>query len=300
MKRIGIAFVALVCLVAAACNTNSKDAITLKLNLKQGDKFEQEIATAMSLTQKSMGQDAKLNNNMAFTYVFEALSDSAGWTKMGSTINHIIVEMSGVGGKEVYDSNNTAANADSTDMMAKLFGTMKGSSFSFTVNDKGEIGRVEGLEEMQRKMGEAIPGETGEAAGDKIYNEQSFKENIQQSFAAYPEKPVKPGDSWNKSMLLRSEGMTIQSDNVYTLESVQGNKAIIKVTAKLSSAAQQMAPGTEVEVSGNSNGTLEYDIPTGMPVSGNIDMLMNMTMKSQGTQVPMSVNMKTTIKGRKV
>jgi hypothetical protein len=87
--------------------------------------------------------------------------------------------------------------------------------------------------------------------------------------------------------------MEIKSDNVYTLESVAGNIANIKVNSKISS------PDTTTNIAGTITGTMQYDIPSGVAVDGDLDTNMNMNVNAGGQSIPMTIGIKTKITGKK-
>jgi hypothetical protein len=184
--------------------------------------------------------------------------------------------------------------------MGKVIGAMKGGEFSFIMNEKGEVGQVSGINDMMQRMMSSldVPNADAMAAGmSSAFNEENFKQNIQQAFAVYPGKPVKPGDSWASSMDMTNGGMAMKLGNNYTLESVNGDKANVKVDSKISSP--DPAANNNMNISGTMKGTMQYDIPTGVPVRGDLDMNMDMQMSSGGQTVPMKTDIKMKITGKK-
>ena len=199
-----------------------------------------------------------------------------------------------------YDSDkpsDTANEANNT--MGKVLGAMKGGEFAFTMNEKGEVGQVSGISEMMQRILSSVnvPNADAIIAGmSSSFSEENFKQNIQQSFAVYPDKPVKPGDSWTSSMTMNNGGMAMKMDNNYTLESVNGDMANVKVDSKISSP--DSSANNNMTITGTMKGTMQYDIPTGVPVNGDLDMNMDMQMNSGGQSVPMNTDIKMKITGK--
>jgi len=129
-------------------------------------------------------------------------------------------------------------------------------------------------------------------------NEESFKQNIQQSFAVFPKNPVKIGDSWKDTTTMTNQGMTMKSANTYTLESVDKGNAVIKISSVLSSD-QSKINGMDMSLKGSNNGKYTYDMSTGMVLDGNLKMLMDMEMSAQGQKVPMKIDTDVKITGKK-
>ena len=56
---------------------------------------------------------------------------------------------------------------------------------------------------------------------------------------------------------------------------------------------------TTTHVAGTITGTMQYDIPSGTAVNGDLDTNMNMDVNAGGQSVPITVGIKTKITGKK-
>jgi hypothetical protein len=284
----------------SACKSSSKGTVEIKFNLPKGVKYEYSLNTEMKMKQNLANQETNIKNSIGFTYLYEVINDSADWKTVSATITKMSMDMDAMGRTMHFDTDMPMDSTDPMAMMGKIFGAMKGSQFSFTLNEKGEIGKVSGIKEMQEKMLAGLPNAEQVMEGMKnSFNEESMKENIGQAFAAYPGKPVRPGESWTKSLVQSTQGMKVKSDNTFTLESVNGDDAIIKVVSKLSSDSSAVVNGANISMSGTSDGKMHYDLKTGMTTDGDMDMKMDMKVKAGGQEVPMNMDMKMKIKGKK-
>ncbi len=281
-------------------------AVTLKFNMDKGSKFEYTMDMDMKVKQDVSGQTMDVTSKITMGYIFEVTGDSAGWKTLTSTINKIAMDMNGGGMSMKFDTDNPSASDTAGPMssIGKLFAAMKGGQFSFTMNEKGEVGSVSGIKEMmQRAMTAANVPDAASMMQNmgKAFDEDNFKQNIQQSFAIYPDKPVKPGDTWTKTINMNTSGMIMKADNTYTLESVTGDNAKIKVSSKLGSGGDSTAvAGVQMNMSGTMDGDMTYDIPTGMPAAGDLNMKMSMKVKAGSQEVPVTMDMKMTITGKKM
>lgn len=206
-----------------------------------------------------------------------------------------------VAGQEInFDGNDSTSDSSAPTNALKA---MKDIKFYFTINKKGEIGEVTGIDEVREKIADesAIENEMARASISNAFSEDNFKQNLSQTFDVYPDKPVKPGDSWTKKTAVNSNGLQMDMENTYTLAAVTGNTVALKVSSKLSSdSGTSSVAGVDMDISGSSEGTLNYDLPTGLPVSGNRNMKMDMLMKAQGQEIPMTMNINTQITGTKL
>lgn len=252
----------------------------------------------MTMKGNVQGQAIDMDNKMAMGYRFAATGDSAGWKKITASISRIAMHMNSNGQNVDFDSDKTSDSSDVvSSTIGKVLGAMKGGQFGFTMNEKGEVGSVTGIQDMMHRALTSVnaPGVGAMAAGmGSAFNEDNFKQNIQQSFGMYPGKPVKPGDSWSSTMNMNNQGMNMKIDNNYTLESVSGDSANVKVNSKISSP-----DSSAMGISGTMTGTMKFDVPTGLPVDGDLDMNMKMTMNTGGQVVPMNTDIKMKITGKK-
>ncbi len=283
------------------CNNKpaNDEAVTLKFNLQPGMNYEYDMDMNMSMKGNVSGQNVDMHNTMATGYHFKSLSDSAGWKKMQATISHIAMNINSNGQKINYDSDKPGDTLDVTShTMAKVLGTMKDAQFYFNINSKGEVGSVSGIDDMMQHAMSSVNSPAGVAMASGVsssFNEDNFKQNLQQSFNMYPDKPVKPGDTWTNATTMSSQGTPMKMDNTYTLQSVTDSVANIKVDSKITSPGAGSAMG----LNGTMTGTMKFDIPTGIAVDGDLDMNINMSINTGGQLTPMTTDIKMKITGKK-
>ena len=300
MKNFLSAFILPAFFFLLSCNNKSGgDTINLKFNLPTGSSYDYNVDMNMSMNGNVNGQPVNMKNKMAMGYRFSAIGDSSGWKRLTASINRVAMHLNNGGVNLDFDSDKTNDTSDVVSASTgKALGALKGGQFGFTMNEKGNVGSVTGINDMmQRVMSSMNVHDAGSmAAGmSSTINDENFKQNIQQSFGMYPDKPVKPGNTWTNTMDMNNQGMQMKIDNTYTLESVSGNIANVKSNSKISS------PGTNsMGITGTMTGTMKFDIPTGLPMDGNLDMNMRMTMNTGGQVVPMNTDINMKITGKKI
>lgn len=295
MKKFIAAFV-----LFSACITigSAQKPIDLKFNLATGESYDYKMDVDMSTKGEFSGQPIDVKNTMALGYHFKVIGDSSGWKKLSATISKIVMNVNAGGMNFSYDSDTPP---DSTDMiggmLGKILGVMKGAEFGFTMNAKGEIGSVSGIDELMERMQANVPGASAMGAGiGNSFSEENFRQNMQQAFGAYPGKPVKPGDTWTNTATTNTSGMQLETTNVYTLESVSGNIANVKMTSKLATASVDTAAAG---IDGTGSGNIMFDIPSGIAVDGNTETNLNIKVNEQGQTIPMTTDIKMKLTGKK-
>lgn len=265
----------------AACSSGSKEKVDLKFNLSKGDKFEYSVA---------LNQDAAgVTNKTSMVYLYEVTGDSAGWKNVKATFNRISIDMNGMGRSVKFDTDDSASSANNP--TAQIFAGLKGAQFAFTVNDKGEIGKVTGIDEILQKL--------GIAALAKTFNAESFKQQMQQAFSAYPDKAVTIGESWKKPITTNVNGIEVKTDNTYTLQEVSNSVAKIKVETDILSEGGKVQ-GMDMSMKGDGKGTIDFDVTSGMPLNSEVKMDIDVTVGSGSTKIPMKLNQTATVKGKKL
>jgi hypothetical protein len=70
--------------------------------------------------------------------------------------------------------------------------------------------------------------------------------------------------------------------------------------SKLNSPDTNTFNGTQMNMSGTSEGELHYNLKTGMPTDGAQDMKMNLKVSSNGMEIPVDMDVKTITRGRQM
>jgi len=258
----------------------------------------------MRITENISGQQIDVANQMGFGYEFQVKDDSAGWKILNSTIKRIYMNIN-AGGQSIHIDTDSSQPDTTTPsgMMTRIYSSLVGGQFSFTIDGQGKVGRVFGMQEMIQKMAQSINPNNPESLIlniSKSIDENNFRQNIEQSFKIYPDHPVKPGDQWTGSLATVSSGLTIQFQNIYTLKSISiiDDIAHIAVNAKLSSGADSSHSGAS-QVTGEMNGETDCDIETGIPLKSRLDMQVNMVVGVKGQQIPVKMIISMDATGKK-
>ena len=102
-------------------------------------------------------------------------------------------------------------------------------------------------------------------------------------------------------MKINNAGIVLKMDNPYTLESVENNNANVKMSSKISSGSDStQLMGMQMDIDGTMEGTMQFDIASGMPIKGQSNMQMNMKVKNQGVEIPMKMTFTMNITGKKL
>lgn len=115
-------------------------------------------------------------------------------------------------------------------------------------------------------------------------------ENKMQFLLRYPGTEVKVGDTWTKTLLIKS-GNKMNCSATYTLSEIKGDTAIVSIDGKLDGKGESF--GNEFTIDGKLTGTFIVNIPTGWPLDS--DLNEEFTLKMGGKDLPMKYSMKTKV-----
>lgn len=230
-----------------------------------------------------------------------------------------VLEVDGAGGATVRVANervqmslqspmgsmqvDSADEAPAGDPMARTLTGMAGTSYTLVFDTDGKIQEVRGLEEMRDRLLEATGGAANPMAGqilDQIASEEGIKNMMQQGFAAFPDGPVVPGDSWDMSfdMAMPMIG-TMTTTTTLTLNRVEQRDASRVAVIDMSSAMVVTPPeDPDSPAAGmmelgdvSANGTMEWDLDGGHLLRSTQVTSTQMLVRTGGQEMSMLIVM---------
>jgi hypothetical protein len=268
-----------------ACQNDGKPGVSgnapydLKLQLKTGDHFRYEMSTIQRMNQTLMGKKMNIDQEMLFVFDYDVLLSNGQSTDMKVTYHRIRM-------KQKSDAGTVELDTDSAELSNPVYKDLlklKGKTFQISVNSKGEITKLSGMEFL----------------GGNSMSDSSLKSMLEMSFKLYPDHPVKPGDQWNIEMTNDLGGvMKMKLNNTYELIQVEKELAEIKCQSSISSEkgnTQQM----EMELSGTQEGTMQMELVTGMVRSLKMKQKMSGRLKASNMDIPMEIESDVELKGSK-
>ena len=285
-----------------SCNgsKSSGDAVDLKFNLEKGKSYEYTMKTHFDMDMEMMGKKMNTGGDMDFGFNMKVNDvDAQGNRMLSSTYDVIRFKMNAMGMDMGYDSKNvgdTTKENMMSGMFRKIFAGMLGKTFKMTMSQKGEISKIEGLQEMVQSMSDHLDIPENMKAQMQKQMQQSFsddqiKQSFEQGFGFYPDKPVKVGDSWTKNMTRNMNNMSMNMDSKYSVKEVNEKTVVLDITGVIKAGGKDSSATAGMDMKGDSKGTMEIERSTGMAKKGTMDMTIKIT--APGMSSPM--NMKSTV-----
>jgi hypothetical protein len=275
MKKIVNAFLILVSTVAIISCSSSEKRL-LKFNLEKGKTYDYEMV--MDMDQEMVGAKNKIG--MIAGYAISVTDDDGNVKTLDIQYSDFKMDMNIAGQEMKIDATIKpepvdSSNMDPAKMMSNAFTGIIGKKFIMKVDGEGKIQSVAGVQEFINGMVESMGGGADvkamvQAALNGQFSEEKIKETFAPMFAIYPNKEVKPGDTWSSSYNLTSQA--VEAKTYYTLKSFEGDNAVVEAKSKmdpLTGATNENLAG--LKLNGTQTGTIKMNSKTGMVVDAELD-----------------------------
>lgn len=286
-------------------------SVDLRLNLSKGDTYYLASTNEQTYTVEMMGMFTEIGMNLRFGQEFQVEDVQNNIFSLRTTFADVAVKMDMKGG--LFGSSNVdfdskrSSNPDHP--VANTFAGLVGMSFLMKVSSAGKIIETSGLEEIMSKIiaSSAVPLDP---QVQTMIGEGSLRQGIEQMFNIYPDKLVKPGDTWSKNQTI-SAGINFNVSSNYALNTRTNGVSSLGVKGSLRTLPGSTMPGMEmlnmtIIMTGASEGTINVTENTGwirdgtitQNISGSMEML-NPDYPSQTISLPLNMVLKTTYSSSK-
>jgi len=282
----------------------SAQKINLTLNLKNGETFKVESITNMETDQSFMGQEMSGKSSILMEYTFKVLEINQKQEYLIKvSFSHIATESEGVVGEYSYNSKTTN---NKTDIQSKIFDIVINNSIKIKVNNKGEILEILDLDKIINgitKLSEENDDPMMAGMFDmtaRLYGPEVQKGNLESFLSILPKKKVKVGNSWEQ-VTKGQPGVPIQSKNIYTLEKIDGNLAVVSMVGTVSTIEGEKGEFMNMmemnyDLSGNLEGRLYIDIKKGLIDHLDSEQYIEGEITLSSDQLPETMTMPMSIK----
>jgi len=191
-------FVVLLVLAGLSAPSFAQEAVTLKWEFQKDKPFYQEMKTTTNQTMKVTGMDItqKQEQTFIFSWTPKEQDKDKNWI-INQKIEAIKMDIEMGGNKINYDS---AVPGTTNNPLSDFFKALVGSEFKLTISPEMKVLKIEGREEFMNKLLKANP--QMEPLLKQILSEEALKQMADPAFAAVPTKPVKKGDTWERTSKL--------------------------------------------------------------------------------------------------
>jgi len=275
----------------AAVALPAQGQVKMEWKFKEGDKFYLENTTVQKQTIEVLGQKIEQETENTTVTSFTVLKKEKDSTVIEQKIESVkVTSKGGLGGA-----------------MDKVAEQMKGATFKFTLDNKGQISKFEGFDEFIKK----IAGDDAATAQimKLVLNEDTVKQSASEAFGFLPEKAVSKGDKWKKEMIIPMGPLgsfKAEQDYTYLGEAKDGQE--IGVASKMTYTAPKDNAGGVLPFkvtkgdfkTEEAKGTIVFDAAAGRLVREEMKMKLkgSMTIEAMGQTADMKMEQESTTKIR--
>ncbi len=282
-----------------ACKSDK--AVDLKFRLPQDEVVRYTTDMKQTINQTVMGSAMTVQQDVVFGMIYKVLSVQGDNRTVEVSYDRIAMETDAMGQHIKYDSRDSVG---SNPQLAILNG-MIGKPFQMTVSATGQVLQVSGFDAVLNGM-TGNPNDPGAAAArqqfEQMFSDEAVKQMLAQSTYIYPEKTVKPGDTWTKTHTSNMGPIAMEINNTYKLESANDKTAKVSLNATIvgkTATGNGAIQGMTVDMKGKQSGTLTLEIATGILQKMDLTQDIDGNMEMQGMKVPMKIKSVSTTTGER-
>ncbi len=261
------------------------DAVKLEMKFKEGDKFYVETVSSTKTVMDILGKNESAIDSTQVTSITVKKSDKDGV---------VLVE------RIESLKNKNLPGAD------KIMDALKGATITLTLNNKGEVTKIEGYDEFMKKLS-ADNEQTGKMLRS-FMSEDTIKATASENFAFLPAKAVSKGDTWKRPQTIPLGPMgSLKGESTYTFKGAGKDGEEISFDQSLEYAPPKEGDDsllfkiTKGEMKADkSSGTKTFDASKGRLVKTEQTTKMkgSFTFESAGTSMTVTMEMTQTVKTR--
>lgn len=213
-----------VALFAITCAfTNPPKELQLHYVFKKGDSYEWTQTTMQTRHVVVAGQDQNVESGIKASTLIKAIEASAAKAKFEIEYTSISMKTKSPMGEMAMDSEG-----DTTMLSNKILNKLKGKKFTFTLTKYGIVESVDGIENLWSGLAKLSDPQAAQtkAQMEQQFGKAAFKRSIESALVFYPEQKIQAGSTW-KNTVAGSAELPVQTNNVWTLESVTEPTAVV-------------------------------------------------------------------------
>lgn len=279
--------------ILSGCDMNTapsqdSEPVTLKLNFKQGEKYQYITDSRLELQPEVNGMSFTINQDMKIVSSYFITSVNGADKNVAITYERITMRSGASALSKEYDSDDTTE----PDELFRDVAEMVKKPFNMTINDIGQVVAYKGIE--------SNPVSDTAISQDAIMSDSSVRKMLMQSLNVYPRKPVLPGSSWIRSFRSSVGFMDMRIINTYKMASVKDGIAHLEMTAKITTEDTANKATMQANIRGVQTGTIDMEVETGLIKEAKITQQLSGTINMIGKDNPVNAKTEIHILGTKI
>jgi hypothetical protein len=298
--------------VGATAPAAFRQEVKLAYTWSPGVPLRYRLTQTTVTTMSGMPGMGDMTLEQTMTQVLRSVAEkvaSDGTATLQQVIESVKMDMSTPMGKMSFDSANPGETQDPTGgVMKDIFSAMINEPFVVVMAATGRIQSVEGLSRVVEKIVKTLPQNPGSAAAlgalKGSLGDDAMRGMIGHGFVAFPDKPVKAGETWTGQLKNTNPAMgAMTTDISSTLKTIEGSgdaqiaTIALKYVMKQESAATNPMGMTMKVADSSGQGEMSFDVGKGRVQRSSVRMQIPMTVSGNapdGTALNLTTNVKST------
>ncbi len=249
--------------------------VKLEYTFKVGDEYTWTQSSKQKIKQSIMGMeqntetvyDSQLKLKVVSLTATGAAKFETSFTRMKNTVKSPMGDM-------IMDSDGADDVKEN-----KIFKAMMNKPFFLIMNKRGVVENIEGVENLWSGFSSLGLTEaevaTLQQSMEQMLGKNSLKGTFEQAFVTYPDKKVKPGDTWT-TQIGAPLSFPLRTDNTWSLVDINAAVANLKADGVFVTTDKEKTmtlPGgikAKVDLSGNQAIKAKTNAKTGWPTDLNV------------------------------
>ncbi|MFL5741038.1 MAG: DUF6263 family protein [Flavisolibacter sp.] len=277
----------------------------LRLQPKAGSQYRYTVSSQTSIQTEIEGKKFEHMNGSEIQVLYDIEQDSSG-----NFIFQIHYEDLQLFSKANDPEKKQDEEQDSVsgNFISKALTVLKTQSISAVVSPAGEVIEMQGLTELSDRLVVSLGLKDQAALAairsqlDKMMGRDMVKGHLDQLLKIFPDSAIRIGDKWKISSAANEDPM-LNSRSSFILKDVNDEIAFLQSASELDSGPNPLAiMGYTVipQFKGKQEGSYEVETKSGMIMHSEVVSEVQGTMQMQGRQMPLVINVKSKINGRKI
>jgi hypothetical protein len=271
--------------------------VTLKLNLEKGKVYTIKSTSKQSIQRTANGQSFTMDVTTNSIVSCKVLKQEKEIMDIEFKFDTIASKISSA----MFNKETNSANPGSNDPVEKIMNKMSQYKIIAKISTAGKFidfvnyGKYKDSVMFVIDSIPATKRDLAKTTADAMLNESAIKSMIEPLFSYLPETTVKTGDIWETSYFLTASGMSMLSQNSFTLKGLDNNQASVTGKSEIESMPSNDPSAkmiTELKGTMNSEGTI--DLTTGLNLKsttkGHIEGSITMKNNGEDMKIPMVVD----------
>ena len=258
--------------------------VTLALNLKQGNTYYMNTSAKLLVSELINGQQQDINTTITVKVAHKVVAMTDSTYEMEIRYERVAMKMTAGGQNMDFDSEKKDKSIFTTIMSG-----MVNRPFSIVLTKTGKVRSINNIENLYSHMFDSIPTITDAQKAqfkgqmEKSFGANTFKGNMEEAFAVFPDIKVAKNDKWVVNTKLESVVSAITT-TTYVLQDVTGDTyqvhgdGLIRSAGSAEYKEMNSFPMKFTNVTGNATTDLKLDKTTGWITEARINKVVKGTI----------------------